>query len=50
MQIESEEDLAMVLPLPVKSGNGWKRSSVVDLKDYPDFFGGIGRRISHPCA
>ncbi|MDB6022741.1 MAG: hypothetical protein JWQ04_2598 [Pedosphaera sp.] len=38
MKVESKEDLAMVLPLPVKPGSGEKAVTFISLKDYPDFF------------
>ena len=38
MTLRAKEDLAMVLPLPVKSGRDEKAVSFIDLKDYPDFF------------
>jgi hypothetical protein len=38
MTLRTKEELAMVLPLPVKPGSGEKAVSFIDLKDYPDFF------------
>ena len=38
MHVESKQDLAMVLPLPVKPGTDEKGVTFIDLKDYPDFF------------
>jgi hypothetical protein len=38
MTLRAKEDLAMVLPLPVKAGSGEKAVSFIDLKDYPEFF------------
>lgn len=38
MTLRAKEDLAMVLPLPVKPGSGEKAVTFIDLKEYPDFF------------
>ncbi len=38
MTVNAKEELAMVLPLPVKAGSGEKTVTFVDLKDYPGFF------------
>jgi hypothetical protein len=38
MTLKTKEDLAMVLPLPVKPGSGEKAVTFIDLKDYPEFF------------
>lgn len=38
MTLRAPEDLAMVLPLPVKPGSGEKAVTFIDLKDYADFF------------
>ena len=38
MTLRAPEDLAMVLPLPVKPGSGEKAVEFIDLKDYADFF------------
>ena len=38
MTLRAKEELAMVLPLPVKPGSGEKAMGFIDLKDYPDFF------------
>jgi len=38
MTLKAKEDLAMVLPLPVKAGSGEKAVSFIDLKDYSEFF------------
>src|SRR5258708_4065894 len=38
MTLQTAEDLAMVLPVPVKSGSGEGDVRFIDLKDYPDFF------------
>jgi hypothetical protein len=39
MAIKAKEELAMVLPLPVKPGSGEKAVEFIDLSDYKDFFG-----------
>ena len=38
MTLRAPEDLAMVLPLPVKPGSGEKAVEFISLKDYADFF------------
>jgi hypothetical protein len=38
MTVKAKEELAMVLPLPVKPGSGEKAVSFIDLQDYPGFF------------
>lgn len=38
MSLKAKEDLAMVLPLPVRAGVVEKDVSFIDLKVYPDFF------------
>ena len=38
MTLRAKEDLAMVLPLPVKPGSGEKAVAFIDLQGYPDFF------------
>jgi hypothetical protein len=38
MTLKAKEDLAMVLPLPVKVGSGEKAVTFIDLKNYPGFF------------
>jgi hypothetical protein len=41
MSVSAREDLAMILPLPVKSGTGEEDVKFIDLKDYPSFFGDL---------
>jgi hypothetical protein len=38
MTINAEKELAMILPLPVKTPAGEKDLKFIDLKEYPDFF------------
>jgi hypothetical protein len=38
MTLNAQDDLAMVLPLPVKIGTNEKGVSFIDLSGYPDFF------------
>src|SRR5215510_9952638 len=38
MTINAANDLAMILPLPVKTPAGEKDVEFIDLKGYPDFF------------
>jgi len=46
MILNARDDLAMVLPLPVKIGTGEKGVSFIDLSGYPDFFADL--RIGFP--
>ncbi len=48
MSIEAETDLAMILPLPVKTPAGEKDVRFIDLKDYPDFFGDLEKGFMRP--
>ena len=41
MSFEARTDLAMILPLPVKTPAGEKDVQFIDLKDYPEFFSDI---------
>src|SRR5215471_4321541 len=43
MFINAGSDLAMILPLPVKTPAGEKDVEFIDLKDYPEFFGDLLR-------
>src|SRR4030095_4547048 len=38
MTINARNDLAMILPLPVKTPAGEKDVKFIDLKEYPEFF------------
>jgi hypothetical protein len=38
MTVNAKNELAMVLPLPVKIGTGEKGVNFIDLSSYPDFF------------
>ena len=38
MSISAMKDLAMILPLPVKTPAGEKDVQFINLKDYPEFF------------
>jgi len=49
MTLKAKEDLAMVLPLPVKAGSGEKAMSFIDLKDYPGFFADLLRGFPVPA-
>jgi hypothetical protein len=48
MSIDAKEDLAMVLPLPVKPGTGEKGVRFIDLSDYKDFFLDLSREFPVP--
>jgi len=50
MTLRAKEDLAMVLPLPVKPGSGEGVVNFVDLKDYPDFFADLRKGFPEPVA
>ena len=50
MTLKAKEELAMVLPLPVKPGSGEKAVSFIDLKDYPDFFADLRKGFPEPLA
>ena len=43
MTLKAKEDLAMVLPLPVKPASGEKAVRFFDLKGYPEFFIDLAR-------
>src|SRR5215471_15595469 len=38
MTINAQNDLAMILPLPVRTPAGEKDVKFIDLKEYPEFF------------
>ena len=48
MQVEAPENLAMVLPLPVKPGTGEDGVTFINLKEYPDFFDDLERGFPPP--
>jgi hypothetical protein len=50
MTLKAKEDLAMVLPLPVKPGSGEKAVTFIDLQDYPDFFVDLRKGFPEPLA
>src|SRR4051794_3567326 len=50
MSIQAKEDLAMVLPLPVKPGTDEKGVSFIDLKGYPDFFSDLDKGFPVPAT
>ena len=50
MTLRAKEELAMVLPLPVKPGSGEKAVSFIDLTDYADFFADLGKGFPEPLA
>src|SRR6185503_4592355 len=50
MTLRAKEDLAMVLPLPVKPSSGEKAVSFIDLKDYSDFFADLRKGFPEPLA
>jgi len=48
MTLRAKEDLAMVLPLPVKPGSGEKAVEFIDLQDYADFFKELKKGFPEP--
>ncbi|MBK7997653.1 MAG: hypothetical protein IPK15_02670 [Verrucomicrobia bacterium] len=48
MTLRAGEDLAMILPLPVKSGSGEKAVEFISLKDYPEFFADLKKGFPEP--
>src|SRR5947208_3461722 len=38
MTLNAKEELAMILPIPVRPGSGENAVRFINLKDYPDFF------------
>jgi hypothetical protein len=50
MTLRAKEELAMVLPLPVKAGGGEKAVSFIDLQDYPDFFPDLRKGFPEPLT
>jgi hypothetical protein len=48
MTINAANDLAMILPLPVKTPAGEKDVKFIDLKDYPEFFGDLEKGFPRP--
>src|SRR5690349_17102183 len=50
MTLRAKEELAMVLPLPVKAGSGEKAVSFIDLKGYPDFFTDLQKGFPEPLT
>jgi len=50
MTLRAKEELAMVLPLPVKQGRGEKAVTFIDLQDYPEFFTDLLKGFSVPIT
>ena len=48
MTLRAGEDLAMILPLPVKPGSGEKAVEFISLKDYPEFFADLKKGFPVP--
>lgn len=48
MRISADEDLAMVLPIPVAAGSGERALTFVDLEAYPTFFEDVQRGFPQP--
>lgn len=50
MTLNAKDDLAMILPLPVKASSGEKALSFIDLSGYPEFFGDLLRGFPPPVT
>lgn len=50
MTLRAKEDLAMVLPIPVKPGSGGKAVTFIDLQDYPEFFTDLRKGFPAPLS
>jgi hypothetical protein len=50
MKLRAKEELAMVLPLPIKPGSGEKAISFIDLKDYAEFFDDLSKGFPVPLT
>src|SRR5687768_11706626 len=50
MALRAKEDLAMVLPLPVKPGSGEKAVTFIDLQEYPGFFTDLRKGFPEPLT
>lgn len=48
MTLRAAENLAMVLPLPVKPGSGENAVEFISLKDYPEFFKDLAKGFPVP--
>ena len=48
MTLNAQQDLAMILPLPVKSGAGEKALEFIDLSGYPEFFADLRKGFVPP--
>src|SRR5438552_5543363 len=48
MTLNSKEDLAMILPIPVAPGKGENAVRFIDLKGYPSFFEDLMRGFLPP--
>lgn len=48
MTLKAKEDLAMVLPLPVRPGSGEKAVSFINLGDYAEFFADLRKGFPEP--
>jgi len=48
MNIQAQEDVAMILPLPVPPGSSEDALQFINLQDYPELFGHLGRGFTDP--
>ena len=50
MSFQSDEKLAMVLPIPVPKNSGERAVRFIDLKGYPEFFRDLDKGFPNPIA
>ena len=48
MTLSAKEDLAMILPLPVRAGSGEKAVTFISLEEYPQFFADLEKGFPPP--
>src|SRR5687768_7646160 len=49
MTVQSDEPVAMILPLPVKKDSGEKAVEFISLQEYPDFFADLRKGFPVPA-
>lgn len=48
MRLDTPEDVAMILPIPVKAGSGEDAVTFINLQGYPDFFDDLRKAFPPP--
>ncbi len=48
MTVSAKEDLAMILPVPVRAGSGEKAITFISLEEYPQFFADLEKGFPPP--